>query len=128
MPKILVVDDDKQITIFLEKILITEGYQVTSVNESSKAVQAAESANPDLFILDLMMPEPNGFELCRALRASQSFANTPIVIITAMDDSDSRAIATVAGANDYITKPFRPDDLVRTIKALLSKPNKRKVK
>jgi two-component system, OmpR family, alkaline phosphatase synthesis response regulator PhoP len=125
MTKILVVDDDKQITFFLEKLLTVEGYQVTSVNESSKTLQIASEINPDLFILDLMMPEPNGFELCRALRANPSFSNTPIVIITAMDDNDSKAIATVAGANDYITKPFRPDDLGQRLKKILAKPKKR---
>jgi two-component system, OmpR family, alkaline phosphatase synthesis response regulator PhoP len=125
MTKILVVDDDKQITFFLEKLLTVEGYQVTSVNESSKTLQIASEINPDLFILDLMMPEPNGFELCRTLRASPNFSNTPIVIITAMDDNDSKAIATVAGANDYITKPFRPDDLGQRLKKILAKPKKR---
>lgn len=125
MTKILIVDDDKQITFFLEKLLTVEGYQVTSVNESSKTLQIASDVNPDLFILDLMMPEPNGFELCRALRASPNFSNTPIVIITAMDDNDSKAIATVAGANDYITKPFRPDDLGQRLKKILTKPKKR---
>jgi DNA-binding response OmpR family regulator len=66
-----------------------------------------------------MMPEPNGFELCRILRADPNFTNTPIVIITAMDDSDSKAIAFVAGANDFITKPFRPDELATRMKALI---------
>jgi DNA-binding response OmpR family regulator len=126
MPKILVVDDDKQITFFLEKLLKMEGYEVTSVNESSQTIQVADILNPDLFILDLMMPEPNGFELCRALRANPNFTHTPIVIITVMDDNDSKAIATVAGADDYITKPFRPDELSRRIKAVFRKPKKRK--
>ena len=127
MSKILIVDDDKQITFFLEKLLTMEGYDVTSVNESSKTIQVADSITPDLFILDLMMPEPNGFELCRALRANPNFIHTPIVIITAMDDSDSKAIAIVAGANDYITKPFRPDELTKRIKAVFGKPKKRQV-
>jgi two-component system alkaline phosphatase synthesis response regulator PhoP len=126
MPKILVVDDDKQITFFLEKLLTTEGYEVTSVNESSEAIETADSLNPDLFILDLMMPEPNGFELCRMLRANPNFSHTPIVIITVMDDNDSKAIARVAGANDYITKPFRPEELARRIKAVFGKIKKPK--
>jgi two-component system alkaline phosphatase synthesis response regulator PhoP len=121
MSKILIVDDDKQITFFLEKLLSIEGYETTSINESSKAIEAANSINPDLFILDLMMPEPNGFELCRMLRANPNFSQTPIVIITAMDDSDSKAIAFLAGANDYIMKPFRPDELAQRMKALIGK-------
>ena len=119
MSKILIVDDDKQVTFFLEKLLSMEGYETTSVNESSEAMEAARSINPDLFILDLMMPEPNGFELCRMLRADPNFSQTPIVIITVMDDSDSRAIAFLAGANDYLMKPFRPDELAQRMKALL---------
>ena len=121
MSKILIVDDDKQITFFLEKLLSIEGYETTSINESSKAIEAANSINPDLFILDLMMPEPNGFELCRMLRANPNFSQTPIVIITAMDDSDSKAIAFLAGANDYIMKPFRPDELAQRMKAWIGK-------
>jgi DNA-binding response OmpR family regulator len=119
MAKILIVDDDRQVTFFLEKLLGIEGYDATAVNESSKALEVAHSLKPDLFILDLMMPEPNGFELCRMLRADADFKETPIVIITAMDDSDSKAIAFVAGANDFITKPFRPDELATRMKALI---------
>ena len=121
MSKILIVDDDKQITFFFVKLLSMEGYDTTSINESSKALEAAISINPDLFILDLMMPEPNGFELCRMLRANPTFSHTPIVIITAMDDGDSKAIAFLAGANDYIMKPFRPDELAKRMKALIGK-------
>ncbi len=119
MPKILIVDDDKQITFFLEKLLSMEGYETTAINESSKTIEVANSVHPDLFILDLMMPEPNGFELCRMLRADPNYSQTPIVIITAMDDKDSKAIAFLAGANDYIMKPFRPDELALRMKALI---------
>ncbi len=119
MSKILIVDDDRQVTFFLEKLLQIEGYQPTAISDSSIALETARSVKPDLFILDLMMPEPNGFELCRQLRADPDFAHTPIVIITAMDDSDSKAIAFVAGANDFITKPFRPDELANRMRELL---------
>jgi two-component system OmpR family response regulator len=119
MPKILIVDDDRQVTFFLEKLLQIEGYQPTALSDSTLTMETAKAVKPDLFILDLMMPEPNGFELCRLLRADPDFANTPIVIITAMDDSDSKAIAFVAGANDFITKPFRPDELANRMKELL---------
>lgn len=123
MAKILIVDDDKQITFFLEKLLSFEGYEAMALNEGSKTMDAAKTFKPDLFILDLMMPEPNGFELCRMLRADPDFTNTPIVIITAMDDADSKAIAFVAGATDFITKPFRPDELATRMKALISSPD-----
>ncbi len=120
MPKIMIVDDDKQATTLLEKILAVEGYESITVNESANAVEMAKSTNPDLFLLDLMMPDPDGFKLCKILRADQYFSKTPIIIISALDDNGSRVMALGAGANAYITKPFHIDDLALRIKALLS--------
>ncbi len=80
-------------------------------------MQTAHAIHPDLFILDLMMPPPDGFELCTMLRADPSFAKTPILIITAMDISNSKA--TSFGANDYLAKPFNLDELVTRIDTLL---------
>ncbi len=121
MTKILIVDDDIQITTLLDKLLSLEGFEASVVNDSSQAMEVARSIRPDFFILDLMMPQPNGFEICRFLRADPDFAETPILIITASDDSDSKAIAYVAGANDYITKPFDHEDLPIRIRSLLDK-------
>ena len=121
MTKILIVDDDVSITVLLDKILTVSGFDIVVVNDSTQAMDKAREANPDIFILDLMMPQPNGFEVCRMLRAEDAFVNTPILIITASDDYDSKAIAYTAGANDYITKPFDHDELPVRIKALLNK-------
>jgi len=121
MAKILIIDDDVRVTALYENYLSMEGYEITSVNDSSKAVQTALSTNPDLFILDLMMPEPNGFKLCRLLRTFPNFINTPILIVTALDDGDSQAVAFGAGADDYLAKPFHMDELSRRIKDLLTK-------
>ncbi|MFN8412408.1 MAG: response regulator [Anaerolineales bacterium] len=121
MKKILIVDDDKGMTQLLADIVKVGGHEPIIVNDSSLAMQTAISNKPDLFLLDLMMPEPNGFELCRLLRADIRFKSTPILIITAMDESDSKSIAFVAGANDYISKPFDPQELEKTIKGWMSK-------
>jgi DNA-binding response OmpR family regulator len=121
MAKILVVDDDMHATTLLEKVLALKGHQATSVNDSSETMRVANSTIPDLILLDLMMPEPNGFEVCKMLRADPNFAKTPIVIITAMDDNASKETAYSAGANDFLTKPFRMDDLAQTIQALIGK-------
>ncbi len=121
MTKILIVDDDPQLTTMLEKLLSMEGFEATSVTDSSQAMSVAASTNPDFFILDLMMPQPNGFEITRMLRADPNFAKTPILIITASDDADSKAIAYVAGADDYITKPFDHDELPQRIRTLMAK-------
>lgn len=119
MTKILIVDDDAQATTQLYKILFTEGYDAIAINDSSKVVQFARSISPDLFLLDLIMPEPDGFNLCRQLRAEPSFAQTPIIIITSLDDSDSRLVAFGAGANDYLTKPYNINELAKRVKALI---------
>ena len=119
MTKILIVDDDDQVTALFEKYLSSEGYEAISENDSTKAVQVALRTNPDLFILDLMMPQPDGFKLCRLLRDIPNFINTPILIVTALDDSDSKVVAFGAGADDYLTKPFHVEELSRRITDLL---------
>jgi DNA-binding response OmpR family regulator len=122
MARILIVDDDVPTTALLERVLTSRGYEAISINESSIAIQAAKSINPDLFLLDLMMPQPDGFKLCRMVRAEPMFFATPIIIVTALDDSDSRVVAFGAGANDYITKPFDIDELTQKIKKLINSP------
>jgi DNA-binding response OmpR family regulator len=120
MAKILIVDDDNLVTTLLEKLLSIDGFETKSLNESALAVETAREVKPDLFLIDLMMPQPDGFRLCRMLREIPEFSLTPIIIVTALDDGDSRAVAFGAGANDYITKPFHPDELTERINELLA--------
>jgi len=117
MEKILIVDDDEKVTSMLKKFLSTQGYQVTTINQSAKTIQVAEAIRPDLFILDIMMPHPDGFTLCSWLRADPRFAQTPILIITALDNTNSKA--ATFGANDFLTKPFDLDEISRRIGSLL---------
>jgi DNA-binding response OmpR family regulator len=119
MAKIMIVEDDLQASTFLAELLTAEGYHPIVVNESARAIDMANATLPDAFLLDLMMPDPDGFKLCRMLRANTKFIVTPIIIVTALDDMDSRIVAFGAGANDYIVKPFRIDALTSKIKALL---------
>lgn len=119
MTKILVIDDDVHATTLLDMILSKRGYEIVSVNESSLAVQVAISTNPDLILLDLMMPDPDGFKVCRMLRDDTRFIFTPIIIVTALDDTDSKIVAYGAGADSYIIKPYDVDELASTIKSLL---------
>jgi DNA-binding response OmpR family regulator len=118
LTKIMVVDDDEQALTFLEDVLSMEGYEAIVVKESSKAMEVASSTKPDAFLLDLMMPEPDGFKLCRMLRADPNFKHTPILIVTALDNVDSKIVALGAGANDYLSKPFHIDVLASKIKTL----------
>jgi DNA-binding response OmpR family regulator len=117
MKKILIVDDDKEITHLFGNYLTMEGYEVSILNDSSLALETAEEIIPDLFILDLMMPQPDGFKLCRMLRAERKFTYTPILIVTALNDSDSRVVAYGAGANDYLIKPFHITELGERVKS-----------
>lgn len=119
MTKIMVVDDDIEATNLLEGILKYQGYEAIAVNDSRMAVQKADQTGPDMFLLDLMMPEIDGFKLCRLLRLERKFTFTPIIIVTALNDEDSKAVAFGAGADDYITKPYLPTKLLMMIKDLL---------
>ena len=118
MPKILIVDDDVTITELMKVLMSMEGHQPTAVNDSTKAVDVASSVNPDLITLDLMMPGLTGFELCELLHQDPKFANIPIIIVSARDDSESKERAMKAGAKEYVTKPFDADELMQKIKSL----------
>ena len=118
MPKILIVDDDVSITELMKALVSMEGHQPTTVNDSTKAIEVANSVHPDLITLDLMMPGLTGFELCDLLHNDPKFANIPIVIVSARDDRESKEKAIEMGAKDYITKPFGVDELMNKIKTL----------
>ena len=115
---ILVAEDQTDIRDLLVMNLRGAGYEVTAVSDGEQALARYAERASDLLILDLMMPPPDGFTLCRMLRADPSFTETPILIITAMDISNSRA--TSFGANDYLAKPFNLDEIVSRVNLLLN--------
>ena len=121
MAIILVVDDDIHATTLFKTLLSAKGFEAVIVNDSATVFEVANSTNPDLIILDLMMPAPNGFEVCRMLRAEPKFAKIPIVIFTAMGDKESKEAALEAGADEFLTKPFRVEDLMQRLQTLLHK-------
>jgi DNA-binding response OmpR family regulator len=118
MAKILIVDDDVLITGLMETLVSVDGHEPFVVNNSTEAMQAAKAVRPDLITLDLMMPHLNGFELCSLLRTDPQFARTPIVIISAKEDSQSRQMAFSMGATEYLNKPFNIDEFLSTLKRL----------
>jgi DNA-binding response OmpR family regulator len=120
MPKILIIDDDVTVTELMKALVKMEGHEPTTVNDSLQAVEIAKSVNPDLITLDLMMPGLTGFEVCKLLSEDPDFSNTPIIIVSAKDDPESKQQALEAGARDYITKPFGVEDFIGKIKALTS--------
>jgi DNA-binding response OmpR family regulator len=119
MAKIMVVDDDEDFTNLYKTSLRLSGFDPTAVNQSTAAVEMAYLVRPDIFVIDLMMPELDGFQLCRLLRIDPLFKHTPIIIITALTDADSKMAAMSVGANDYLAKPFHIDELKSRINALL---------
>ena len=118
MPKILIVDDDVVITDLMKMLVSMEGHQPTTVNDSTKALEVADSVKPDLVTLDLMMPGLTGFELCEILHNDPRFVNIPIVIVSAKDDPESMEKAFQLGAADYIAKPFSVDEFIGKIAKL----------
>jgi DNA-binding response OmpR family regulator len=118
MPKILIVDDDVTITDLMKMLVSMEGHQPTTVNDSTKTIEVADSIHPDLITLDLMMPGLTGFELCELLHNDPKFANIPVLIISAKDDATSKEKAFEVGAREYLTKPFGVDDFIKKIKDL----------
>ena len=119
MAKIMVVDDDEDFTNLYKTSLRLSGFDPTAVNQSTAAVEMAYLVRPDIFVIDLMMPELDGFQLCRLLRIDPLFKHTPIIIITALTDADSKMAALSVGANDYLAKPFHIDELKSRVNALL---------
>ena len=113
---ILVVDDEKRLVSLVESYLTQEGYRVVTAHDGKQALLVASREKPDLIILDLMMPEMDGYAFMRAHRAEK---NTPIILLTARVDDDEKVIGLEVGADDYVTKPFRPRELVARVRAVL---------
>jgi two-component system, OmpR family, alkaline phosphatase synthesis response regulator PhoP len=118
-PKILIVDDEPDILEFLKYNLVREKYTVITASNGKEAIKIATKERPDLIVLDIMMPELDGVEVCRHLRARPEFANTVIAFLTARDEDYAQIAALDVGGDDYITKPIRPRVFISRIKALL---------
>jgi two-component system OmpR family response regulator len=114
---ILVVDDEPSITDLLSTALRYLGYQVTTASTGFAALDAAAGAAPDLVVLDVMLPDIDGFEVCRRLRAARDFV--PVIFLSARDTEDDRVTGFVRGGDDYVTKPFSLEELTLRISALL---------
>lgn len=115
-PRILVVDDDPAINEMLTIVLEAEGFQTQSVTDGAEAVDAFRAYNPDLILLDLMLPGVNGIDICREIRKESA---VPIVMLTAKTDTVDVVLGLESGADDYITKPFKPKELIARIRARL---------
>ena len=114
--KILIVEDELTLQETLAYNLEHQGYQVFTASDGNKAIELAKECNPDLILLDIMLPGIDGFEVCRILRKDML---VPILMLTARDDEIDRVVGLEVGADDYLTKPFSMRELVARVKALL---------
>ncbi|MFC1917675.1 response regulator [Chloroflexota bacterium] len=114
--KILVVDDEKRIVDILKAYLERESYTVIAAYDGRTALALARQQSPDLIILDLMLPEISGWDVCRELRKE---SNVPIIMLTAREDTTDKIIGLELGADDYVAKPFDPKEIVSRVRAVL---------
>lgn len=120
-PKILVVDDEQDAIELIEYNLEAAGYRVITAENGAEAVQKTRTTIPDLVVLDLMLPEVDGLEVCKILRRDPSTASIPIIMLTARASELDRVLGLEIGADDYVTKPFSPRELVLRIKKQLQR-------
>lgn len=116
IPKILVVDDDPAISELLSIVLETEGFSTTAIVDGAEAIPAFHAENPDLILLDLMLPGKNGIDICREIRKESS---VPIIMLTAKTDTVDVVLGLESGADDYVQKPFKTKELIARIRARL---------
>jgi two-component system alkaline phosphatase synthesis response regulator PhoP len=119
--KILIVDDEVDLVETLRFPLEIEGYHVLVAHNGEDALNQARKENPDLILLDLMLPKLDGYKVCRLLKFDERYKHIPILMLTAKTQEKDKVLGMDTGANEYITKPFEMDDLIKKVKAYLSK-------
>lgn len=119
MKRILIIEDDRDIVELVRYNLAKEGFQVVSAVDGAAGLAALKKSTPDLLLLDLMLPKMSGLDVCREIRREESLNRLPILMLTARGDEADRVVGLEMGADDYVTKPFSPRELVARVKALL---------
>ena len=120
MKKILIIDDDKKLTDLLEEFLGENKFKTKSIHESVKAVSEVDGFSPDLIILDITLPEMDGFQVLRSVRKEHE---TPVIMLTARGEISDRVVGLDLGADDYMPKPFEPRELLARINSILRRVN-----
>ena len=115
---ILVIEDEVKIAELIEKYLYLEGFKTSLIHDGTCALDAVNELNPDLIILDIMLPGTNGIELCSKIR---QYSDVPIIMLTARVEEIDHLIGFDVGADDYVTKPFKPKELMARVKAILKR-------
>jgi DNA-binding response OmpR family regulator len=122
--RVLVVEDDPDIAELVVRYLDKAGYSTTRVSSGRDALDSVRTKPPDLMVLDLMLPHVDGLEVCRLLRANEKTAAIPIIMLTARAEESERIVGLEIGADDYLAKPFSPNELVARVKALLRRAHR----
>ncbi len=116
MKKILVVDDSKAMVRMIENVLLKEGYCPVGISDPAQIEQTIDSECPSLILLDVVMPERNGFQICRSLKNSPTYRGIPIILVSAKSTPSDLFWAEQQGASGYVVKPFTPVDLLREVR------------
>lgn len=119
MKRILIIEDDRDIVELVRYNLVNEGFQVTAAFDGNSGLATIKKTPPDLLLLDLMLPKMSGLEICREIRKEESLNRLPVLMLTARGDEADRVVGLEMGADDYVTKPFSPRELIARVKALL---------
>jgi len=119
LKRILIIEDDRTTIELIKASLEAEGFEVTSITDGESGLAQVRKSPPDLLLLDLMLPKVLGLDVCRQIRADENLNRLPILMLTARGDEMDRVVGLEVGADDYVTKPFSPRELVARVKALL---------
>jgi DNA-binding response OmpR family regulator len=121
LPRIVVADDEPDVRELIAYRLGRSGYEVVEAHDGEEALRMALAEPPDLVVLDVMMPKLDGYELTRRLRAEEATRRVPVILLTARAQEDDVSQGFAAGADDYLKKPFNPDELVARVRAVLGR-------
>jgi DNA-binding response OmpR family regulator len=121
---VLVVEDDPDISQLVARYLEKAGFVASRISSGREALESVRARHPDLIVLDLMLPQIDGLEVCRLLRANEATAGIPIIMLTARAEESQRIVGLEMGADDYLPKPFSPNELVARVRALLRRTNR----
>ncbi len=121
MPRILLVDDEAQLVTMVQMRLEANGYEVVTASNGQEGLDKAKSENPDLIMMDVMMPKMDGYKVCGLLKNDTRYSKIPIILFTARAQQDDKELGGEVGADAYITKPFEPPMLLAKIEELLNK-------
>ncbi len=119
MKRILIIEDDRDIIELVRYNLVNEGFQVSAASDGTAGLASLKKSPPDILLLDLMLPRLSGLEICKEIRRDSALNRLPILMLTARGEEADRVVGLEMGADDYVTKPFSPRELVARVKALL---------